>query len=49
MWTMKDVGTDRRCDHKTGCPLRTLDCEDIYGTFGGDSCTVVCANDRAGK
>merc|ERR1740121_263903 len=48
---MPGVGTDRRCDHADGCPLRVAaesehDCLDTYGVFGGKACTVQCANDR---
>ena len=48
MWSMTDVGDDGRCDHSS-CPMRTTDCESIYCVFGGDKCTVVCADNPKGK
>lgn len=48
MWGIPEVGTDNRCDHGS-CPKRTTNCEDIYGTFGGDTCTVVCAGTTASQ
>jgi len=48
MWTIPDVGTETRCDHSTGCPKRTTDCNDLFGVLFGDNCTLVCANDQRG-
>lgn len=48
MWNMPEVGTDTRCDHTSGCPKRTLDCENLFAKFVGEECTLTCANDRDG-
>ena len=53
MWSIPGVGTDQRCDDNKGCPKRidsiaSPDCDDSFGVFGGDSCTVRCASDDDG-
>jgi len=54
MWFLPGVGTEHRCDHDEGCPLRIAeeseaDCLGVYGVMGGQSCTVACKNDPARK
>ena len=45
-WNLPKTGTESRCD-KEECPMRPeANCDDIYGVFPGDKCTVYCANDR---